>query len=134
MGTDLLTAVVCMLSALTLYTVAVWAERFAGRLKAWHLALFWAGLVFDTTGTSLMSAMAGTPQLDFHGITGALGLLFMLGHTLWATGALWLKQERVLVSFHRFSLAVWALWLIAFFNGVAGAMVPYGLQWRHDPA
>ncbi len=123
MSAELLTPVVSMLAALALYTVAVWAERFAGRLKAWHLVLFWSGLVFDTAGTSLMSAMAGSLQFDFHGVTGALGLLFMLGHTVWATIALWLKQERVLVSFHRFSLAVWMLWLVAFFSGVAGSML-----------
>ena len=49
MNANLITAVVCMLSALTLYTVAIWAERFAGRLKPWHLVLFWLGLIFDTT-------------------------------------------------------------------------------------
>ncbi len=123
MTPDLVIAVVCMLAALTLYSVAVWAERFAGRLKPWHLALFWAGLIFDTAGTSLMSAMAGALQFDFHGITGALGLLFMLGHTLWASVALLLKLERILISFHKFSLAVWALWLVAFFSGVVGSML-----------
>lgn len=123
MTPDLVIAVVCMLAALTLYSVAVWAERFAGRLKPWHLALFWAGLIFDTAGTSLMSAMAGSLQFDFHGITGALGLIFMLGHTLWASVALLLKLERILISFHKFSLAVWALWLVAFFSGVAGSML-----------
>ncbi|MBL8095830.1 MAG: TIGR03987 family protein [Anaerolineales bacterium] len=120
---SLITAVATMIAALVLYTIAVWAERFAHRLKPWHLILFWAGLVFDTTGTTLMGAMAGSFQFDFHGITGALGILFMLGHTLWATVALWLKQESVLIGFHRFSLAVWALWLVAFFSGVVGSML-----------
>ncbi len=123
MNANLITAIVCMLSALTLYTIAVWAERFAGRLKTWHLVLFWLGLIFDTTGTTLMGVMAGSMQFDFHGITGALGIIFMLGHTLWATVALVYKQERVLVTFHRFSLAVWLLWLVAFFSGVVGSML-----------
>jgi len=47
----------------------------------------------------------------------------MLGHTLWATLALMLKQEKVLVRFHRFSLAVWTLWLVAFVSGMLGAML-----------
>ena len=123
MNPTLISAIVCMLSALTLYTVAVWAERFAGRLKPWHLVLFWLGLIFDTTGTTLMGVMAGSMQFDFHGITGALGIVFMLAHTLWATVALVFKQERVLVTFHRFSLAVWLLWLVAFFSGVIGSMM-----------
>ncbi len=123
MSGPLITAVTTMIAALTLYTVAVWAERFAHRLKPWHLILFWSGLIFDTTGTTLMGQMAGSFKFDFHGITGMLGILFMLGHTLWATVALWLKQEKVLISFHRFSLAVWALWLVAFFSGVVGSML-----------
>ncbi len=123
MPTQLPIAIGTMITALVLYTVAVWSERFAKRLKPWHLVLFWLGLIFDTTGTTVMTAMAGSLQFDFHGITGALGILFMLGHTLWATLALVLKQEKVLLSFHRFSLAVWALWLVAFASGMIGAML-----------
>ena len=123
MPTQLAIAIGTMITALVLYTVAVWSERFAKRLKPWHLVLFWLGLIFDTTGTTVMTAMAGSLQFDFHGITGALGILFMLGHTLWATLALVLKQEKVLISFHRFSLAVWALWLVAFVSGMLGAML-----------
>lgn len=123
MPTQLPIAIATMITALVLYTIAVWSERFAKRLKPWHLVLFWLGLIFDTTGTTVMTAMAGSLQFDFHGVTGALGILFMLGHTLWATLALVLKQEKVLVSFHRFSLAVWALWLVAFASGMIGAML-----------
>jgi hypothetical protein len=43
-------------------------------------------------------------------------------HATWATAALVLKQERVLRGFHRFSLTVWALWLVPFFSGAVLAM------------
>jgi uncharacterized repeat protein (TIGR03987 family) len=116
-------SITSMILALTLYTIGVWSERFAGRLKLWHLIFFWAGFIFDTTGTTLMSIMAGSIKFDFHGITGALAIIFMLGHAIWASVVLLLKQEKVIVNFHKFSLIVWVLWLIPFITGLAGAML-----------
>lgn len=123
MSLTLIVSIVCMFSALTLYTIGVWSERFAGRLSLRHLLFFWAGFIFDTIGTTLMTMMAGKMSLDFHGITGALGIIFMLGHAIWASVVLFLKQEKVLVNFHKFSLAVWVLWLIPFVSGLLGAML-----------
>jgi uncharacterized repeat protein (TIGR03987 family) len=123
MPSILVISIICMILALTLYTIGVWSERFAGRLKPWHLLFFWAGLIFDTTGTTLMGIMAGSMKFDFHGITGALAIILMLGHAIWATIAIVMKQEKVLVNFHKFSLVVWVLWLIPFVSGLAGAML-----------
>ena len=123
MSVPLIVAIVCMFSALALYTIGVWSERFAGRLIPRHVLFFWAGFIFDTTGTTLMSSLAGKMDLDFHGITGALAIAFMLGHAIWASMVLLLKQEKVLVSFHKFSLVVWILWLIPFISGLVGAML-----------
>lgn len=123
MSSILVTAITTMFLALGLYTIGVWSERFAGRLKPWHLLFFWAGFASDTTGTILMGIMAGSMKFDFHGITGGLAILFMLGHAIWASAALLLKQENVLVNFHKFSLLVWVLWLIPFISGLAGAML-----------
>jgi uncharacterized repeat protein (TIGR03987 family) len=117
----LIIAIVSMFSALGLYSVGVWSERFAGRLKLWHLLFFWGGFIFDTTGTSLMGVIAGRMDFDFHGITGALAIILMLGHAIWASVALLLKQEKVLVNFHKFSLIVWVIWLIPFVSGLIGA-------------
>jgi uncharacterized repeat protein (TIGR03987 family) len=123
MSQILITAIISMILALTLYTVGVWSERFAGRLKLWLLVFFWAGFIFDTTGTTLMGVMAGNIKFDFHGITGALAIIFMLGHAIWASIVLLLKQEKVIVNFHKFSLVVWVLWLIPFVTGLTGAML-----------
>ena len=118
MSSTLALAIVAMLLAATLYTIAVFSERAQATLKPWHLALFWVGLVFDTTGTTLMSGIAGGWRPDVHGITGAIAIALMLIHAGWATTALMLKQERVLHSFHKFSVHVWALWMAAFVSGI----------------
>jgi uncharacterized repeat protein (TIGR03987 family) len=123
MPPTLIIAIVIMITALVMYTIGVWSERFSGKLKSYHLIFFWCGLIFDTTGTTLMGLMAGKVDLNFHGITGALAIFFMLSHAIWATLALFLKQEKVLRNFHKFSTGVWILWLIPFITGMVGAMI-----------
>jgi uncharacterized repeat protein (TIGR03987 family) len=122
MSSILLFSIICMVMALTCYTVAVWSERAAGRLKPWHLILFWTGFVFDTTGTTLMGKMAGGMEMNVHSITGALAIFLMLFHSIWATIVLVRKQEDMILNFHKFSLVVWAIWLIPFFSGVFAGM------------
>jgi len=116
--TTLVVAIVSMLLAATLYTLAVFAERRAGALRPVHLALFWAGLVFDVTGTTLMSRLAaGGWQPDLHGILGAAAIALMLLHSVWASVALAVSRRGALANFHRFSIVVWALWMVAFVSG-----------------
>ena len=118
MNVTLILAIVSMLLAATLYTIAVFGERAARILKPWHLGLFWLGLVFDTTGTTLMSQISGGWKWDVHGVVGPVAVALMLAHSVWASDALFLKQEAVLRSFRKFSVHVWALWMAAFISGV----------------
>lgn len=111
-------AVIVINLALIFYTVGVWSERFAGRLKLWHLAFFWLGIVCDTWGTGLMFEMAGGMTFDIHGVSGLLAILLMFVHAVWASWVLWKKDERLILSFHRFSVAVWLIWLIPYFSPV----------------
>lgn len=106
-----------MILALILYSIGVWGAKLAGRLKAWQLAFFWCGFVCDTVGTTLMWRIAGKPEFNLHAATGELAIALMALHATWATAALVLNRERVLHGFHRFSLTVWALWLVPFFSG-----------------
>jgi uncharacterized repeat protein (TIGR03987 family) len=123
MSTLLVIAIVCMFSALAFYSIGVWSEKISGRLKIWHTVMFWIGLVFDTTGTTLMGQMAGKMDFDLHGLTGALAIVLMLGHAVWAVIVLVSKKVESLQSFHKFSLFVWIIWLIPFFTGMLGAML-----------
>jgi uncharacterized repeat protein (TIGR03987 family) len=104
--------------ALVFYSIGVWSERFAGRLKAWHLIFFWGGLVFDTTGTGMMMEMAGRLAFDIHSVTGVLAILLMVIHAVWATVVLIRKDEKAIANFHRFSVVVWAIWLIPYLSGL----------------
>jgi len=108
--------------ALVFYTIGVWSERLQGRLKPWHLVFFWLGLVCDTVGTGMMFDFAGGMTLDVHGISGLVAILLMLVHAVWATIVLLRRDEQWIVKFHRFSIAVWLIWLIPYFSPMFFAM------------
>ncbi len=110
-------ALVLITLALVFYSIGVWSERWAGRLKPWHLIFFWSGLACDTTGTAVMMDMAGGIGLDVHSLTGVLAILLMIIHAIWATTVLARKDERAIVNFHRFSVLVWLIWLIPYGSG-----------------
>jgi uncharacterized repeat protein (TIGR03987 family) len=103
--------------ALVFYSIGVWSERIAGRLKVWHLIFFWGGLIFDTTGTGIMLEMSGGIKPDIHSLTGVLAILLMLIHAVWATVVIIRKSEKAIISFHNFSVFVWVIWLIPYFTG-----------------
>jgi uncharacterized repeat protein (TIGR03987 family) len=109
-------ATVAITSALVLYTIGVWAERLQGRLRPWHLGFFWAGLACDTIGTGVMIDYVGGLTGDVHGITGVIAILLMLVHAIWATVVLVRRDERLIHTFHRFSIVVWLVWLIPYFS------------------
>jgi uncharacterized repeat protein (TIGR03987 family) len=115
--TAMLAAVLIFL-ALVAYSIGVWSERFAGRLKPWHLIFFWTGLAFDTVGTGIMMEMAEGLTMDLHGVTGVVAILLMAVHAAWATAVLVQRDEKAILSFHRFSVLVWTIWLIPFFSGM----------------
>ena len=102
--------------ALLFYTIGVWSERIKGRLKAWHLLFFWAGIIFDTWGTGLMFEMAEGFTFDVHGISGVTAIALMFVHAVWATIVLGKKNEKMILKFHKFSVFVWFIWLIPYFS------------------
>ena len=119
------TASIVMAAALLFYSIGVWSERFQGRLKWWHLIFFVLGLICDTWGTGLMFKFVGGMTFDIHGITGVIAIVLMLIHAAWALVVLLKKDEKAIRNFHKFSVAVWVIWLIPYlspmFFGMAGA-------------
>ncbi len=106
--------------ALIFYSIGVWAERLARDLKAWHVICFWTGFLFDVSGTATMHVLAeGRFDLrDSHTSTGQIALWLMLVHAIWATRVARSGTDERRRTFHRFSLAVWLIWLIPYFGGM----------------
>lgn len=120
----LLFAIVFITLALVFYTIGVFGEKLAGSLKKWHLIIFWLGLACDTTGTTLMSKLAGDVlTVSFHSATGLAAIVLMAVHAVWATAVLAHGSEKSRQNFHKFSIFVWMVWLIPYVSGmVFGAM------------
>lgn len=116
-------AVIIINLALLFYSIGVWSERIQGRLKVWHTIFFWMGLVCDTWGTGMMFDYVGGMTFDIHGISGLLAILLMLVHAIWATYVLLKRDEKMIVSFHKFSVFVWLVWLIPYLSPMALRMV-----------
>ncbi|RLD10724.1 MAG: TIGR03987 family protein [Chloroflexota bacterium] len=109
-------ASIIITSALILYSIGVWSERIAGRLKPWHLAFFVLGLICDTWGTGMMLEYSGGMMFDVHGISGVIAIVLMFIHAIWALVVLIKKNEKAIQNFHKFSIAVWIIWLIPYFS------------------
>jgi uncharacterized repeat protein (TIGR03987 family) len=59
---------------------------------------------------------------DPHTLTGQLALWLMLAHAVWASIVVHRNLEKMKNLFHRYSLLVWAVWLIPYFGGMLMAM------------
>ena len=123
MTAELVVSTILITLALVSYSIGVWSERIVGRLKGWHLVFFWCGLAFDTTGTGMMFEMAGGIGTDIHSITGLAAIILMVIHASWATVVLLRRDEKAITSFHRFSVIVWAIWLVPYFTGFFVSML-----------
>ena len=123
----LLAATLTITLAFFAYTFGVFSERRAGTLKKGHLALFWLGLAFDTTGTTIMSVIAsgGDGSMSpLHAITGVVAIALMLFHALWATRVVLRGDEAARESFHRLSICVWLFWLVPYVVGMLMGIPP----------
>lgn len=124
MSFELIAASVAITAALGFYTWGVFGERLHGALTGKYLALFWAGLVCDSTGTFIMTNIAktsGAPLtvgLDVHGLTGMLAIVLMLVHAVWATYTYFRGSEKAQERFHTFSTIVWLVWLVPYIIGM----------------
>ena len=68
--------------------------------------------------------------MGLHGITGALAIVLMLFHALWATLVLVKKDKKKQESFHKFSIFVWLVWLVPYILGMVIGMS----HWRNSSA
>ncbi len=116
----LITATILITLALIFYSIGVWSERIIHLLKPWHVLAFWAGFLFDMTGTVTMHLISKGPfNLQApHTLTGQIALWLMFIHAIWATYVVKSGSEKTRTNFHRYSFIVWLIWLIPYFSGI----------------
>lgn len=120
MSTLLILSIILITFALIFYTLGVWAERIVRYLKLRHVFAFWAGFIFDISGTFAMHQLAEGPfdLREPHTLTGQIALWLMLAHALWATRVVNKGSDDARKKFHRYSIIVWLIWLVPYFGGM----------------
>ncbi len=129
----LIAAIVLITAALVFYTIGVWAERIRRDLRPWHAVFFGLGLISDITATLMMTQIAASSTNTDTGfaaalgtvmaVTGTIAILLMAVHLVWAVVVLVRNRPRERHNFHRFSVVVWAIWLIPYLAGAIGANI-----------
>ncbi len=117
MPSMLLLATIFFTIALVFYSVGVWAERISKRLKPWHAGAFFLGVVTDSLATVFITKHAGHFVYNAHSFIGASALLLMIFHLIWAVIVLKTGSEKALTNFHKFSIFVWLIWMVAYLSG-----------------
>ena len=125
MSTILQISTITITLALVFYSIGVWSERISRYLKKWHVVTFWIGFSFDSIGTVAMHFISENPfdLTNLHTLTGQIALWLMLAHAIWATRVVRKKNEKLRVSFHRYSLFVWLIWLVPYIGGMIMGMM-----------
>lgn len=113
------TAIVSITLALVFYTIGTWAEHLQKVLKIWHIFFFLMGLTADTIGTSIMTRIVNESGREevLHAITGLIALILMAVHAAWAIWTYWRGSTKAKQNFSKFSVVVWAFWLIPYIIG-----------------
>jgi uncharacterized repeat protein (TIGR03987 family) len=124
MPRELIVPVIIMSLAFVFYTTGVWSERARRDLRGWHVVLFWMGLACDGYATSLMERLValGEQAGAVHAVTGFAAFGLMAVHAVWATWVLFRGSRQARERFHRYSIIVWALWLVPYFGGMVAGM------------
>ena len=124
MPQQLILPAIVMSLAFVFYTTGVWSERIQRDLRGWHVVLFWLGLVSDGYATSLMHQLvaAGERPGFVHTVTGIAAFGLMAVHATWATWVLFRGSREARAGFHRYSIVVWAIWLVPYFGGMIAGM------------
>ncbi|MGG0658362.1 HsmA family protein [Rummeliibacillus pycnus] len=120
MDSKLLLSIITITLALIFYTWGVFSEKRTGTIKKSHILSFAFGLVFDTIGTTTMGTIAettGGSKLGLHQIAGGAAIVLMAIHLIWAIYVVRKGTENAKHQFHKFSIIVWALWLVSYLLG-----------------
>lgn len=103
--------------AFVFYTWGIWGPRKRKEIKPLHVTFLWLGLVLDAGGTALMAMQIGYYRMDIHGIIGTLAIALMAVSAIWATVVRTKRDPAAVALYIRFSVLVWAFWLLPYFYG-----------------
>jgi hypothetical protein len=123
MNPFLLTGMVIVVFALASYTTAIITQARHHRPIALMRGFLTAGVALDATATGFMIAGSRKIALTFHGVLGYSAFLLMATDLalMWRQYRLW-GGDPLPTRLHRYSLAAYAWWVVAFIAGIVVAL------------
>ena len=119
MDVRILIGLVLFTFALLVYSIATWAGVIAGKLKKWHLFLFWIGVVADVSGTFIIGSVYGGFVMNMHSYIGAIAIIAILIQNIFGTKIMLANNEKWIVNFpKKVLLPVWVLWMASYIAGL----------------
>ena len=126
MSPTLIKAVIAITLALVFYTLECGRSIREKVLRPITPCVLLAWFLCRLAGTGLMASLSSGNEgflASLHGITGIIAIVLMLVHAIWATAVIVLKDEEGAKTFHKYSMAVWRIWLIPFVIGMIMGMI-----------
>jgi len=105
--------------ALLVYSIATWAGVISGKLKKWHLFIFWIGFVADVSGTLIIGSVHSGFVMNTHSILGTIALIAIFAQNIAATKVLQVENEKWIAKLpKKVFLPVWILWMASYIAGL----------------
>lgn len=111
-------AIFAVIAALIFYSIATWKELLTSGLKKINIVLYWIGLIFDISGTLIMSFISQGFSMNFHSFAGLSALLLMLIKTIYSTKQLVTNNTEKTVAYKSVTVIIWIVWVAVFINGI----------------
>ena len=119
MDVRVLIGVVLFTFALIVYSIATWAGVVSGKLKKWHLSLFWFGLAADISGTFIIGSIHGGFVMNTHSYLGAVAIIAILVQNIFSTKILLGENKKWIATLpKKVFLPVWILWILSYITGL----------------
>jgi len=109
--------VIFIVSAMVLYSIAIWSEKLTKNLVLWMVVTLATGFLCDLVGTTVMRLQATKIGFNLHSFWGYTALVVMAVHLAWAILAL-RQWRQCAIWFKHGSVYAWGLWMLAFISGI----------------
>lgn len=128
MSPMLIAAIIIITGALIFYSIGVIGEARRKNLLWRDVVWFGAGLIADFTGTMLMRQISQSGEgvlapwaNTMMTISGTAAIILMAIHIVFAVLVM-LKYTDYKTKFHKWSIIIYAFWLISYISGPIGLM------------
>lgn len=122
MSDIIMIALVLYVSVLIFYSLGVLGQNRDKCIKPMHVIYFWLSVVAAVTGIVYLNGHFGEGTISWYMLMAGVGVIWLIGHTIWATAILILRSDQAFYRFQEFSVLIWLVWLVPYFTGLLSGL------------